>query len=147
MLEIKGQYCKDIKIFTDNIEEEALSTIYKMAESMAYKNKKIRIMPDVHQGKGCVIGFSCPIDVKYDFVSPEVVGCDLGCTISAVFFDKGLTAGVYTTTADASTLDEAPQVYKPMEEIVKYIEPTVNILYFMKPMMNIKASDTKEDED
>lgn len=87
MLEIKGKYCKDIKIFTDNIEEEALSTIYKMAESMAYKNKKIRIMPDVHQGKGCVIGFSCPIDVKYDFVSPEVVGCDLGCTVSAVFFD------------------------------------------------------------
>ena len=92
MLEIKGQYCKDIKIFTDSIEEEALSTIYKMAESMAYKNKKIRIMPDVHQGKGCVIGFSCPIDIKHDFVSPEVVGCDLGCTISAVFFDKGLTA-------------------------------------------------------
>ena len=92
MLEIKGQYCKDIKIFTDSIEEEALSTRYKMAESMAYKNKKIRIMPDVHQGKGCVIGFSCPIDIKHDFVSPEVVGCDLGCTISAVFFDKGLTA-------------------------------------------------------
>ena len=48
MLEIKGKYCKDIKIFTDNIEEEALSSIYKMSESMAYKNKKIRIMPDVH---------------------------------------------------------------------------------------------------
>lgn len=88
MIEIKGQYCKDIKIFTDNIEEEALSTIYKMAESMAYKNKKIRIMPDVHQGKGCVIGFSCPIDIEHDFVSPEVVGCDLGCTVSAVFFDR-----------------------------------------------------------
>lgn len=28
MLEIKGQYCKDIKIFTDNIEEEVLSTIF-----------------------------------------------------------------------------------------------------------------------
>ena len=56
-------------------------------------------------------------------------------------------AGVYTTTADASTLDEAPQAYKPMEEIVKYIEPTVNILYFMKPMMNIKASDTKEEDE
>jgi RNA-splicing ligase RtcB len=87
-LELKGKYCKDIKIFTDNIEEEALSTIYKMAESMAYKNKKIRIMPDVHQGKGCVIGFSCPIDIEHDFVSPEVVGCDLGCTVSAVFFDR-----------------------------------------------------------
>lgn len=88
MIEIKGQYCKDVKIFTDNIEEEALSTIYKMAECMAYKNKKIRIMPDVHQGKGCVIGFSCPIDIEHDFVSPEVVGCDLGCTVSSVFFDK-----------------------------------------------------------
>jgi len=88
MLEIKGKYCKDIKIFTDNIEKEALSTIYKMAECMAYKDKKIRIMPDVHQGKGCVIGFSCPIDIEHDFVSPEVVGCDLGCTVSAVFFDR-----------------------------------------------------------
>lgn len=88
MIEIKGQYCKDIKIFTDNVEESAMSTIYRIADSMAYKNKKIRIMPDVHQGKGCVIGFSCPIDIEHDFVSPEVVGCDLGCTVSAVFFDR-----------------------------------------------------------
>ena len=49
-------------------------------------------------------------------------------------------AGVYTTTADASTLDEAPEAYKPYEEIVKLIEPTVNVLYMMKPRMNIKAS-------
>ena len=52
-----------------------------------------------------------------------------------------------TVDADKKTIDEAPNAYKPMEEIVRYIEPTVNILYFMKPMMNIKASDTKEDED
>ena len=44
----------------------------------------------------------------------------------------------YTTTADASTLDEAPEAYKPYEEIVKLIEPTVNILFFMKPKINIK---------
>lgn len=50
-------------------------------------------------------------------------------------------AGIYTTTADKQTLDEAPDAYKPMEEIVKYIEPTVNILFFMKPKMNIKASE------
>ena len=56
-------------------------------------------------------------------------------------------AGIYTTTADKKTIDEAPNAYKPMEEIVKYIEPTVNILYFMKPMMNIKASDTKEEDE
>lgn len=50
-------------------------------------------------------------------------------------------AGVYTTTADASTLDEAPDAYKPFEEIVKLIEPTVNVLYLMKPRMNIKAAE------
>ena len=28
MLELKGKYCKDCKIFTDNIEQEALSMVY-----------------------------------------------------------------------------------------------------------------------
>lgn len=90
MIEIKGKYCKDIKVFSNNVEEDALATIYRMAEFLPYKDKKIRIMPDVHQGKGCVIGFSCPIDFGNDHISPEVVGCDLGCTISATFFDKPL---------------------------------------------------------
>ena len=53
-------------------------------------------------------------------------------------------AGIYTTTADASTLDEAPAAYKPYEEIVKLIEPTVNVLFMMKPKMNIKAAKTKK---
>jgi RNA-splicing ligase RtcB len=48
-------------------------------------------MPDCHDGKGIVIGFSCPIDIEHDFVSPEHVGCDLGCSVSAVFFDKPLS--------------------------------------------------------
>ena len=67
MIEIKGKYCKDIKVFTDNIEEEALASLYRISESLAFKDKKIRVMPDVHQGKGnAVIGFSCPnfLDIK-----------------------------------------------------------------------------------
>ena len=92
MIELKGQYCKDVKIFTDNVEESAMSTIYRIADCRAFKDRKIRIMPDCHDGKGIVIGFSCPIDLEKDHVNPEHVGCDIGCTISAVFFDKGLTA-------------------------------------------------------
>jgi RNA-splicing ligase RtcB len=88
MLEIKGQYCKDIKVFTDNVEESALATIYRIADCRAFKDKKIRIMPDVHDGKGIVIGFSCPIDIETSHVSPEHVGCDIGCRVSATFFDK-----------------------------------------------------------
>lgn len=92
MIEIKGQYCKDIKIFTDNVEESAMSTIYRIADSIGFKDRKIRIMPDCHDGKGIVIGFSCPINLEKDHVNPEHVGCDIGCTISAVFFDRELSA-------------------------------------------------------
>lgn len=92
MIEIKGQYCKDVKVFTDNVEESALSTIYRIADCIAFKDRKIRIMPDCHDGKGIVIGFSCPINLEKDHVNPEHVGCDIGCTISAVFFDRELSA-------------------------------------------------------
>jgi len=92
MIEIKGQYCKDVKIFTDNVEESAMSTIYRIADCRAFKDRKIRIMPDCHDGKGIVIGFSCPINLEKDHVNPEHVGCDIGCTISAVFFDRELSA-------------------------------------------------------
>jgi RNA-splicing ligase RtcB len=88
MLDIKGQYCKDVKVFTDNVEEAALSTIYRIANCIAFKDRKIRIMPDCHDGKGIVVGFSCPVDIEKDHVSPEHVGCDVGCRISATFFDK-----------------------------------------------------------
>jgi RNA-splicing ligase RtcB len=53
-------------------------------------------------------------------------------------------AGIYTTTADKNTLDEAPDAYKPYEEIVKLIEPTVDVLYLMKPRMNIKAAEDRK---
>lgn len=49
-------------------------------------------MPDCHDGKGIVIGFSCPINLEKDHVNAEHVGCDIGCTISAVFFDRELSA-------------------------------------------------------
>lgn len=88
-LEIKGKYCKDIKVFTDNIEESALATLYKIADSKAYEGKTVRIMPDVHQGVGeSVIGFACRINLENDFVSVQAVGCDLGCMVSAWFYDK-----------------------------------------------------------
>ncbi|MBE6635721.1 MAG: RtcB family protein [Ruminococcaceae bacterium] len=49
--------------------------------------------------------------------------------------------GIFTTTANASTLDEAPMAYKPMDEIVRLIEPTVKILSVIKPIYNFKASE------
>ena len=48
--------------------------------------------------------------------------------------------GVYTTSVNDSTIDEAPQVYKPISEIMKAIEPTADIVEVIKPIYNYKAN-------
>ena len=48
--------------------------------------------------------------------------------------------GIYTTSVNNSTKDEAPQVYKPMQEIIENIKDTVNIVKVIKPIYNFKAS-------
>jgi RNA-splicing ligase RtcB len=52
--------------------------------------------------------------------------------------------GIFTTSVCEETIDEAPMVYKPMEEIVKCIEPTVDIVSIIKPLYNFKAKTPEE---
>lgn len=66
----------DVKIFTDNIEENALEQIKILLSIDVFSDKKIRIMPDVHAGAGCVIGFTGNLGDK---VIPNIVGVDIGC--------------------------------------------------------------------
>lgn len=76
---------KDLKIFTNNIEEEALNQINLLLEQEAFKDSKVRIMPDVHAGKGCVIGFTGDLGGK---VIPNIVGVDIGCGMLCVELGK-----------------------------------------------------------
>lgn len=66
----------DVKIFTDNIEDSALIQIKELLSIDVFSDKKIRIMPDVHAGAGCVIGFTGNLGDK---VIPNIVGVDIGC--------------------------------------------------------------------
>lgn len=75
MLEIKGKL-NTAKVFTNNVETEAVEQIKTLLEQEAFNDCQIRIMPDVHAGKGCVIGFTSQIKNK---VIPNLVGVDLGC--------------------------------------------------------------------
>lgn len=77
---IKGKY-NEAKIFTDIIEEEAISQIQMMCDSNIFSNSKIRIMPDVHAGKGCTIGTTMTI---IDKIVPNMVGVDIGCGMELV---------------------------------------------------------------
>ena len=48
---------------------------------------------------------------------------------------------IYTTSVNEDTIDEAPFVYKPMQEIIDNISDTVDIIKIIKPIYNFKASD------
>lgn len=65
-----------MKIFTDNIEQGAVEQIERLLSIDVFSDKKIRIMPDVHAGAGCVIGFTGDLGDK---VIPNIVGVDIGC--------------------------------------------------------------------
>ena len=67
---------KNLKIFTSNIEQEAINQINTLLEQPAFADCKVRIMPDVHAGAGCVIGFTANLGDK---VIPNIVGVDIGC--------------------------------------------------------------------
>ena len=66
----------DVKVFTDNVEDVALDQIRKLLSIDVFSDRKIRIMPDVHAGAGCVIGFTGDLGDK---VIPNIVGVDIGC--------------------------------------------------------------------
>ena len=75
----------NLKIFTNNVEQEALNQINLLLDQEPFKNCKIRIMPDVHAGKGCVIGFTADLGNK---VIPNIVGVDIGCGMLCVELGK-----------------------------------------------------------
>lgn len=84
MTEIIGKYNTAI-CFTDNIEETATEQIKTVCDEAAFSSSKIRIMPDVHAGKGCTIGTTMTITDK---VVPNMVGVDIGCGMLTVLLGK-----------------------------------------------------------
>ena len=60
--------------------------------------------------------------------------------VSLEDFQKSME-GIYTTTANEQTIDEAPMAYKPMDEIVDLVSDTVEIVDVIKPIYNFKAAD------
>ncbi|MCI8787436.1 MAG: RtcB family protein [Eubacterium sp.] len=69
------------KIFTDTIEDYALSQIQLLCDNPAFEGCRIRVMPDVHPGKVGTIGFTSTVSRR---ILPQVVGIDLGCGVTLV---------------------------------------------------------------
>ena len=79
-MELLGKY-SSAKVFTENLEDGAKDQIIELLDQDFIEGAKVRIMPDVHQGMGCVIGFTADMGDK---VVPNIVGVDIGCGMLTV---------------------------------------------------------------
>ena len=80
MIEIKGEKTTAI-CYANVIEEEAIEQIRRMCDQDFTEGCRVRIMPDVHAGKGCTVGTTMTVDKK---VPPNIVGVDIGCGMYTV---------------------------------------------------------------
>ena len=84
VLEIKGKVNTAL-CYAKVIEDEAIEQIRRMCDYQMTEGSRIRIMPDVHAGKGCTIGTTMTITDK---AVPNVVGVDIGCGMYTVNLGK-----------------------------------------------------------
>lgn len=77
---LEGKY-GEAKVFVDEIDSKSKKQIERLLDQSFVKGSKIRIMPDVHAGMGCVIGFTADMQDK---IIPNIVGVDIGCGVLVV---------------------------------------------------------------
>ena len=121
----------DLKIFTNNIEEQATQQIDLLLQQEPFKNCKVRIMPDVHAGKGCVIGFTADLGDK---VIPNIVGVDIGCGMLCVELGK--------VDIDLEKFDKIVNDYIPAGRNIRELNiekfDSINELYCLRKLKETK---------
>ena len=84
MIEITGTF-NTAKCFAATLEDGAREQIRAVCDTEAFASSKIRIMPDVHAGKGCTIGTTMTVTDK---IVPAMVGVDIGCGMYTAYLGK-----------------------------------------------------------
>lgn len=82
-IEVTGKY-NSAKIFTDNVEDEAVAQVINLCNQQYTQGSAIRLMPDIYSGKGCTIGTTMTLNGK---VCPNLVGVDIGCGMAVYKLD------------------------------------------------------------
>lgn len=103
-MEIKGTFATAV-CFAKTVEEKAAEQIRTMCNTPVTEGSKVRIMPDVHAGKGCTIGTTMTIHGR---AVPNVVGVDIGC-------------GMYTVKLDTKDID-----FEKVDEAAHFIPSSMN---------------------
>lgn len=91
MIELVGKYT-NAKIFADTIEEGVYSQVYDIINCRAFEGQKVVCAPDVHVGASGPCGLVATIG---NYVCPEHIGVDIGCSVSMIILDKKLPVDKY----------------------------------------------------
>lgn len=119
MIEIKGRYT-EAKIYAETALPSAIDQIQELTNQPFMSGTKVRIMPDYHAGKGCVIGTTIHLQER---VVPNLVGVDVGCGVFVAKLD--------VTTVDYEKLDTIIRTYVPSgQEVHKELSPDRQFLAF-----------------
>ena len=126
MEEIKGKFATAVS-YAKYIDEKAKAQISRMCDYDFTKDSKIRIMPDVHAGKGCTIGTTMTVTDK---VVPNIVGVDIGCGMYTIRLE--------TDRLDFTRIDEAAHFIPSGRNVWEEMQETFDIsqLYCYSKLKN-----------
>lgn len=107
----------------------------------AYRGERVLIPINMKDGSIIAIGKG---NKEYNYSAPHgagrIISRRLAKQVLSLEKFERVMEGIYTTSISKDTLDEAPFVYKPMEEILENIQDTVEVLQIIKPVYNFKAN-------
>lgn len=106
----------------------------------AHKGEKVLIPLNMRDGSVLAVGKGNP---DWNYSAPHGAGRLMSRTkaketLSMEQYREEM-AGIYTTSINEGTLDEAPMAYKSMEDIIDVIKESVDVIDVMKPIYNFKA--------
>ena len=118
--------------------------ILRKGSIAAHKGEKVLIPINMRDGSVIAVGKGNP---EWNYSAPHGAGRIMSRTKAKATVDmeeyRKSMEGIYTTSVNEGTLDEAPMVYKSLEDIIDVIRDSVDILDIMKPVYNFKASDSR----
>lgn len=117
MFEIKGRVNTAV-CYAKIVEDEAVEQIRRMCDYKFTEGSQIRIMPDVHAGKGCTIGTTMTI---HDKAVPNIVGVDIGC-------------GMYTINLGRKEID-----FEQFDEAAHFVPSGMHIWEGRKERFDLEA--------
>lgn len=115
MIELKGKY-NEAKIFTDVVDEAAISQVLLLLNQEFVSGSKIRLMPDIHAGAGCTIGTTMTITDK---IVPNLVGVDIGCGMETIRIKE---KQIELQKLDKLIYDKIPSGFRVREKAHRYFE-------------------------